>query len=163
MSTNAVARRIDEECFHSHLEQGPFVSGVDRARWRLIEVAWPCAILGISAAPRGQSPSEYGLRFQLSNYPQVAPTARLWDLSRNQPLPPPEWPGGRLRIPAAFNPGWKGGECLYLPCDRCALEGHDVWRTQHPDMIWSPTDDITKYLRIVHELLNSSDYTGRRG
>jgi hypothetical protein len=43
------------------------------------------------------------------------------------------------------------------------MEGHEAWRTQHPSQLWKPNEDITKYLRIVHELLNSGDYTGPRG
>jgi hypothetical protein len=52
---------------------------------------------------------------------------------------------------------------LYLPCDRLSIEGHDAWRTQYPAMNWISTSDITLYLGIVYELLNSSDYTGPRG
>jgi hypothetical protein len=33
---------------------------------------------------------------------------------------------------------------------------------QHPSMVWNPDGDITQYLRIVHDLLNSNDYTGPR-
>jgi hypothetical protein len=29
-------------------------------------------------------------------------------------------------------------------------------------MIWQPTGDITQYLSILYELLNSGDYTGPR-
>jgi hypothetical protein len=107
--------------------------------------------------------AEYALRFELTDYPQTPPTAQPWDAVRNAPLDPARWPGGRSRIAPAFNPGWKGGQCLYLPCDRLSIEGHDGWRSQHPLMIWSPAGDITQYLRIVHDLLTSSDYSGPRG
>jgi hypothetical protein len=29
-------------------------------------------------------------------------------------------------------------------------------------MIWSPRRDITQYLHVIYELLNSGDYTGVR-
>ena len=66
------------------------------------------------------------------------------------------------RVALAFNPGWKGGVCLYLPCDRLSIEGHDQWRSQHPALLWDPEKGLCKYLIIIHELLNSGDYGGRR-
>lgn len=153
----------DERVFRAHLAAGPFQSGVDRGRWRLLALAWPYAVIAIRAAERPGGPAEYALRFECTNYPQTPPTAQPWDAERGVPLEHARWPGGRSRIPLAFNPTWKGGQCLYLPCDRLAIEGHDGWRSQHPSMIWSPAGDITQYLRIVYDLLTSSDYTGPRG
>lgn len=152
----------DESVFRSHVEQGSFQSGVDRRRWRLIKIEWPYVFIAVSAAEREGEPAEYILRFECQNYPQTAPTAQLWDLERGEPLTPERWPAGRNRVPLAFNPGWKNGQCLYVPCDRLSIEGHEAWRNQHPNMIWSPTRNITQYLWIVYDLLNSSDYTGPR-
>lgn len=156
------AMSTDECVFRDHLERGPFQSGVDRGRWRLVSVNWPYAVIAIAAAERPNTPPEYAFRFELTNYPSSPPTSQPWDAEKNVPLDHSRWPGGRGRIPPAFNPGWKGGSCLYLPCDRIAIEGHDPWRTQHPEMIWSPSGDITQYLRIVYDLLNSEDCTGVR-
>lgn len=153
----------DERVFRAHLEAGPFQSGVDRGRWRLLSIAWPHAVIAVSAAERPGGPAEYALRFECSNYPQAPPSAQPWDAERGAPLEHARWPGGRSRLPLAFNPNWKGGQCLYLPCDRLSIDGHDGWRSQHPSLIWSPAGDMTQYLRIVYDLLNSSDYTGRRG
>ncbi len=153
----------DEWVFRAHLEAGPFQSGVDRGRWRLLAIAWPHAVIAVRAAARTGGPAEYALRFECANYPQTPPTAQPWDPDCNAPLGHARWPGGRARLPLAFNPSWKGGQCLYLPCDRHSIDGHDGWRNQHPAMIWSPAGDITQYLRIVYDLLNSSDYTGLRG
>lgn len=152
-----------EMVFRAHLEQGPFQSGVDRGRWRLASVNWPYSVIAVRAAERASAPSEYGFRFELSNYPAAAPTAQPWNDNSNMPLEHHRWPGGRGRIQLAFNPGWKAGSCLYLPCDRYSIEGHDPWRAQHPEMIWNQKGDITQYLRIIHDLLNSEDYTGVRG
>jgi hypothetical protein len=162
-STPAPPRTMlpDERTFHAHLEAGAFLRGAARGRWRLVSVAWPHAVIAVSAAPRTGSPPEYGCRFELTNYPQAPPTAQPWDLARNTPLDPGRWPTGKSRLAGAFNPGWNAS-ALYLPCDRNAITGHDPWRTQHPSMIWSPAGDITQYLRILHELLNSGDYTGAR-
>jgi hypothetical protein len=153
----------DERVFRMHIERGPFQSGMDRQRWRLLSIDWPYVLIGICAATRAGGPTEYMLRFECSNYPHLAPTAQLWDPDRGIPLDPSRWPTGRFRVPLAFNPAWKNGQCLYLPCDRLSFEGHEGWRMQHPSMIWSPASDITLYLRIVHDLLNSNDYTGTRG
>ena len=151
-----------EKVFRAHLERGPFQSGVDRGRWRLASVTWPHSVIAVSATERVNAPSEYVFRFELGNYPVTAPSAQPWNEATNAPLERARWPGGRGRIQLAFNPDWKGGSCLYLPCDRHAIEGHDPWRAQHPDMIWNPKGDITQYLRIIHDLLNSEDYTGIR-
>ncbi len=154
---------VDEQVFRAHLEAGSFQSGFDRGRWRLLSISWPHSVIAVQAAERDGGPPEYALRFEGTNYPQSPPTAQPWDADGDVPLPPERWPGGKTRVPLAFNPGWRGGQCLYLPCDRLSIEGHDPWRTQHPSMIWTPASDITLYLRIVHDLLNSSDYSGPRG
>lgn len=153
----------DEHVFRAHTEAGPFQSGVDRGRWRLLSITWPYATIAIGAAQREHAPREYALRFECSNYPTAAPSAQPWDNERGAPLEQRCWPTGRGRVQLAFNPNWNNGQCLYLPCDRLSIIGHDPWKDQHPAMIWSSTSNITLYLRIVYDLLNSSDYTGTRG
>jgi hypothetical protein len=155
--------QADERVFLAHLEDGPFLSGVDRGRWRLVSVNWPYAVIAVSAAPREGAPDEYAFRFQLTNYPETGPTAMLWDAERGAQLDFKQYPTGCSRAQMAFRTDWNGGQALYLPCDRVAIQGHEPWRTQHPSMIWSPTDNITKYLGIIYDLLNSDDYTGVRG
>ena len=154
---------IAETVLRAHLEAGPFQSGVDRGRWRLVVLDWPHVVITVAAAPRSGAPTEYAFRFECTGYPQVPPTAQPWSEVLKGGLPPAQWPGGRSRVPLAFNPSWKAGQCLYLPCDRLSIEGHEPWRTQHPSLIWSPRRDITQYLAVIYELLNSSDYTGLRG
>ena len=34
-------------------------------------------------------------------------------------------------VPSVFRPEWKQGLCLYLPCDRMSIEGHEAWRNDH--------------------------------
>ena len=152
--------RPDEQVFRDHLGRGSFRSGVARGRWRLLSLEWPYAVIAVAAAPRTGGPSEYAFRFQLTNYPTAAPTAQPWDADQDQPSRFDRRPCGPKRVSKAFRTDWKEGTCLYLPCDREALAGHDQWRTQHPSLVWTPEKDITHYLQIVHELLNSSDYTG---
>jgi hypothetical protein len=159
----ADSQGIDERLLQQHLRGGRFLSGVDRGSWQLIAVTWPFALINVSAAPRPGSPSTYCLRFTLTNYPHQPPTARFWDSDRRTPLARHCWPGGTGRVALAFNPDWKQGECLYLPCDRLSLEGHAPWHQQHPYLIWRPDRDITQYLEVVHDLLHSHTYTGVRG
>jgi len=160
MSTAAM--KPDEQVFRTDIAKGPFVSGEDRGRWRLISIEWPYSVISVRAAARKGAPGEYAFRFELTDYPRTPPTAQPWDLGTGGALAGSKWPTGIHRVPLAFNPAWKGGQCLYLPCDRQSIEGHDAWRTQHPEMIWSTSGDITQYLRVIHDYINSSDYTGIR-
>jgi hypothetical protein len=151
---------VDERVFREHLECGPFQSGVARDRWRLISMTWPHAIIAVSAASREKAPKQYAFRFELTNYPQSPPTAQLWDIEKGITLEHGKRPHGNKRISLAFRTDWKDGQVLYLPCDRQALSSHTNWRTEHPDLLWSSDGDITQCLRIIHDLLNSIDYTG---
>jgi hypothetical protein len=158
----------DEKVFRSHVRSGTFQSGVDHGWWRLVSISWPIALIGVAAAPRPNVPSapaEYIFRFDCANYPQSAPTAQPWDADRNAPLEPAKWPGGRIRMTEVFRPDWAPGQvhCLYAPCDRLSIVGHDGWQSQHPHLIWKSTSNITLYLGFIHDLLNSLDYTGSRG
>ena len=146
----------DQRALQADLEKGRFRLGTAENRWRLIGIAWPMVYIGVSAKDR----HEYVMRFNCAGYPQTPPTAGPWDIPGNRVLPFERWPrsqGGRLG--SVFRTDWKGGAALYLPCDREAIAGHDAWRTQMPSKIWRPAEGIVQYLELVHELLNSIDYT----
>lgn len=153
---------LEERVFRAHVEQGSFQSGAERCWWRLISINWPHAVISIAAALREKAPKEFAFRFELSGYPNALPTAQPWDTEAAAPLPHGKWPTGGARITAVFNPAWNHGQALYLPCDRLAIKDHTAWVTQYPELIWVPEDNITKYLKAVHELLNSESYTGIR-
>jgi hypothetical protein len=153
---------LDEQILRSHLEGGLFQSGVALQKWQLISIDWPYVLISVSAAAHEGWPSAYDFRFECSNYPDTPVTAQPWDLEHDAPLDPSKWPGGKSRVPKVFNPDWKAGQCLYLPCDRISLEGHADWYSKHAHLIWKSTSDITLYLEAIYELLNSSDYTGPR-
>lgn len=148
--------RPDERAFQADLERAPFLVGVADGRWKLIKTSGVIAIISIVA----RDGRAYSFRFDITGYPQVPPTARLWDSEADATLPVKYWPrscrGGRLG--AVFRQDWKSGSALYLPCDREAIEGHDGWRTQMPSKIWQPDVGIVHYLEEVHELLQCSDY-----
>ena len=148
----------EEEVFLAHLAGGRFRSGVAAGRWRFVSLSWPYTTFGL----RATDGVEYGLRFECRNYPQTPATGRPWDIKLDAPLAFNKWPTGRERVPLAFNPNWKDGTCLYLPCDRQSIDGHMNWYQEHPSLVWDPTLGIVHYLRIVHDLLNSDDYRGPR-
>lgn len=150
--------QLEERVFLAHLAGARFRSGVAAKRWRHISTAWPHAVFAVTA----RDGLEYGLRFELSDYPRSPATAQPWDIERDAPLEASCWPTGHSRVPLAFNPGWQSGRCLYLPCDRLSIEGHPNWLHEHPSLIWDPALGVVHYLRIVHDLLNSGDYGGRR-
>ena len=137
-----------------------FRCGQIDGRWRLVSEAWPHVVIAVSAAPRPNSPPEFGLRFECSGYPQQAVTAQPWNLATNGALAAHLWPRGKLILPSVFRPEWHSGTCLYLPCDRISMNGHDVWVNQHPNRLWHPARGIICYLEQVHDLLNQDDYTG---
>ena len=147
----------DEKALRCDVESGRFLAGEAKVRWRLISIEWPYLLIGVFAKDK----REFVLRFNCAGYPQNPPTARLWDMASGAPLSVNDWPQGGGRIAAVFNPSWKSGVALYLPCDRTAIEGHDNWRHEHPAKIWNPAKGITQYLEIVHELLQSRDYLAR--
>ncbi|MCY3893331.1 MAG: hypothetical protein OXF61_00195 [Acidimicrobiaceae bacterium] len=149
----------DERALRAALESAAFQSGVDGGRWRLVDVAWPIGSFAVTAAARPNSPSEYGLRIDLSGYPQQPPTATPWDLELDARLTAEKRPKG-FRAERVFRTDWEEGRALYAPWDRVALSGHSAWLDRHPEDAWHPERDIAFFLGRVHELLNADDYTG---
>jgi hypothetical protein len=140
-----------------------FRHGEIEGRWRRLGTAWPHTVIAVSAPPRPRGPSEFPFRFECSGYRQTPVTAQPWDFGTNTPLPSNRWPIGTSIVPSVFRPGWKNGQCLYLPCDRLSIDGHDQWRNQHPSRLWQPSRGIICYVEQIYELLNQSDYTGVSG
>lgn len=152
----------DERAFRNDVVEAPFALGECQLRWSLGTISWPFVHISISAAQRDVGPNAYWFRFDCRGYPTQAPTAQPWDVVAKQALPANKWPTGRSRVPAVFRPEWNNSKCLYIPCDRIAAVGHTAWAVDHPSLIWCPDKGIVLYLNAVHELLNSSDYTGAR-
>jgi hypothetical protein len=134
--------------------------GQIEGRWRHVATDWPHVVISVAAPERANAPAEFAFRFECSGYREIAPTAQPWDLAANRPLPASRWPTGRSIVSSVFRPTWKQGICLYLPCDRVAMEGHDQWRNQYPARLWQPARGIICYLEQIYELLNQSDYSG---
>ncbi|WP_207003666.1 DUF7665 family protein [Trinickia mobilis] len=152
----------DEKAFRSDLLKAPFMLGELEGRWKLVSLEWPIALIDVTALDG----LRYRLRFDLSNYPASPPTSRLWSRDKNAELAHALFPrsrNGNGRVKEVFRTDWIGGQALYLPCDRVALSGHDVWLQQMPSKIWQPSVGITHYLELVHELLNCPDYAPPAG
>lgn len=150
----------DQLLIERDLAASDFRRGEIEKRWRHIATTWPHVLIAVSAALRANAPSEYGFRFECTGYRQSPPTAQPWDLTSDTALALTKWPTGRSIVPSVFRPQWKDGACLYLPCDRMALEGHANWQHEHPARLWNPSRGIVGYLEQLYELLNSNDYTG---
>jgi len=153
----------DHLLLEQDLAAADFRCGEIEGRWRHVSTAWPHATIAISAPARPNGPKEFGFRFECSGYRQNPVTAQPWDIDANTPLPPSRWPTGTSIVPSVFRPTWMHGRCLYLPCDRLSIAGHEGWRAQHPSRLWQPARGILCYLEQVYELLNQADYTGPLG
>jgi hypothetical protein len=139
-----------------------FRCGEVEGRWRHVATAWPHVVIAVAAPPRPGAPAEFGFRFNCSGYRHTPVTAQPWNLATNQPLLPASWPTGPSIVSSVFRPEWKNGHCLYLPCDRMSIEGHDQWRNEHPSRLWQPTRGIICYLEQLHGLFFDCDYSGVR-
>ena len=145
----------DEQSLRADLASARFLSGEDRNRWQFKKLEWPFVYINVIARDR----REYTLRLDCSGFPTTPPTGTFWDPSTNSKLSFDKWPKGGERLQLAFKPGWKSGDALYIPCDRESIVGHDCWFAQYPQLIWNPAKGISHYLEVVHELLQSRDYT----
>jgi hypothetical protein len=150
----------DRLMLEQDLAAAEFRCGEAEGRWRHIASQWPHIVIAVSAPARVNAPPEFGFRFDCSGYRQTPVTAQPWDLKHNTALARSLRPTGPSHVCAVFRPDWKNGQCLYLPCDRMSIEGHDEWRTKYPSRLWKPTRGIICYLEQIYDLLHQSDYTG---
>lgn len=150
----------DRTAFELDLAAPEFRCGELEGRWRHVSTRWPHAVIAVAAPDRPNSPAEFGFRFELSGYRQAPPVCQPWDLVGDGALPAARWPQGGPIVSSVFRPQWKHGACLYLPCDRMSIEGHDNWRHEHPSRLWRPSRGIVCYLEQIYELLHQSDYSG---
>jgi len=135
-----------------NLSSGRFLAGAAKGRWRLVDVKWPIAFIEVGACDGRR----FTLRFECTGYPDIAPTATLWDLTSGQQLDAVRWPRGG-RVSSVFNPNWKGGTALYIPCDRESIVGHSNWLSEHPWLIWNPSRGLLQYIEAIYEILQSQE------
>jgi len=152
----------DRALLEQDLAAPEFRCGEIEGRWTRGTISWPYVIVAVSAPERPRSPAEYGFRFECTGYRQNPVTAQPWDLQGNSPLAAERWPTGPVIVSSVFRPEWKQGLCLYLPCDRMSIEGHENWRSIHPSRLWDANRGIICYLEQIHGLLHESDCSGTR-
>jgi len=147
----------DECLFRLHLEQPSFQLGAALGNWGLNgaadNICWPHVVLWVKTEKRFAPEGRVTLRFTLDGYPQQAPTACPWDVGHDTPLAVEHWPKGEINVSRVFKPSWNSS-ALYAPCDRIAMNGHDIWRQQHTGWWWQPDFTIVRYLEFVHSCLN---------
>lgn len=157
--------RVDKEAFKKHLELSSFIYGEQKGKWAVLGDPewpdWPKVLIWVKAAVKPNGPSGFYFRFDLTNYPAIAPTACPWDKEKNERLEFEIWPAGPKFVSSVFRrAGWAGGNALYAPCDRLGdLSGHPAWKQQHPEYFWNKeTSTIITYLNFLNAMLNSNDY-----
>ena len=157
-----VAMLPDEIVLRAHLESARFRIGVAEGRWRLDDLKWPHAVLIVSAERRKDAPDEFSFRFELSGYPEAAPTACIWDAVAGNPLPGtgrPKGPDGQIL--QLFRVNWLEGRALYAPYDRLAMTDHGPnWADQWPMSKWNRDRDLTFVLGRIYDELHGADYVG---
>ena len=153
--------RPDERALRQHLRGGRFVAGVAAGKWWLISLTWPVALIAVAAAERPNGPKEFVLRFDLTDYPQAAPTGGIWDVDGDASLAPDHRPKGHPAAQLFRTDGWAGGAtAMYAPWDRVALQAHPEWAQTYPRQAWNATRDLSFALSQIHEVLNADDYLG---
>lgn len=156
----ATIRPPDLVLLEQDLAAAEFRCGEVEGRWRHVATSWPHVTIAVSAPARPQAPTEFAFRFECAGYRCTPVTGQPWDIQSHTPLPGSRWPTGPSIVASVFRHEWKKGQCLYLPCDRLAIDGHDNWRHEHPHRLWQPQRGIICYLEQIYELFHQSDYSG---
>ena len=133
-----------------------FLVGVARRNWNKESFEFPVLVITVAATEPDGTASEYGFHFELTGYPGIAPEVHIWDLKKDQILPPELRPKGSPRVVTAFQE-W-GDRTVYRPWERHGAV-HNNWTGEHPDLAWHPKRDLTFILEDLHGLLNSNALT----
>lgn len=142
------------ELFNEHLSSAEYQSGEIEERWGKIinenGPKWPVFIFWVTSS----TGDKYNFKFDFTSYPNLAPTAIMWNVSTSSPLDPAKRPKHTKRQQQAFK-HW-GKPSNYLPCDRIAFDpGHSSWANQHSTLVWNNrTDTFLKYLNELYQILN---------
>jgi hypothetical protein len=67
-----------------HLGSAAYLGGADSGRWSLIDLSWPFATVAATVGRSRRPSGQVTLRFDLTQYPAVAPTSHPWDLARRR-------------------------------------------------------------------------------
>lgn len=146
MIADPAALRLEAE-----LASPAFAQGVDGKRWRVVACAFPTLDIMISATEPDGSPSEYGIRLELTNFPAIAPMARIWDFAADTALAVPARPKGNQRVQIAFQ-NWSD-DTVYRPWER-RTGPHNSVAANLPHLAWRPDRTLAFILEDLHGILN---------
>lgn len=150
----------DERAVRKHLDGAVFQAGVTTGRWRLMSFEWPNVTIAVRAAPRVGAPDEFVIRFEVTGYPNIAPTGDIWDLAAGTLLSAARRPKGDAIGMIFRTDGWNGGAGMYAPWDRVGLQAHPDWAQVYPRSAWLASRTLTFVLEQVSERLMADDYLG---
>jgi hypothetical protein len=144
----------DEAALASDLTSERFEIGVDRGWWALRDRSGTTATFHV-VAETGRS---VDLILDCAGYPGFAPAGALWSIPDASPLQTSLWPQGG-RASEVFSLAWSvgNGGSPYIPYDRRALMGHDVWRTDHPRHVWGADKSVVDYLLLIRDVLRPAN------
>jgi len=148
----------DLKAFVTDSNNADFQIGIDEGKWGIEDFDpqfpyWPTVFIWIQSAVKENGQGKYYFKFDLTDYPEKAPTACFWNITENKVLPFELRPTGNEFVKAAFHSTFYGGNCLYIPCDRNAIVNHPDWPVKYPSLCWRSTFTIVHYLNYVHFLL----------
>jgi hypothetical protein len=146
MIEDPAARRVEAD-----LASLAFAAGVEAGRWRIVASAFPTLDIMIAATEPDGRASEYGVRFELSNFPATAPRSRIWNFAADTPLATPERPQGNRRVQVAFQ-SW-GDDTVYRPWER-NTGPHNSIAANSPLFAWRPDRTLAFILEDLHGILN---------
>ena len=135
------------------LQEGDFLRGCDAGCWRIVSNTFPVLDFAISATEPDGTPSEYGFRAEVSNYPAQAPMVRIWDHDSDAPLPANLRPKGGARVQKTFQ--YWGEDTVYRPWDRMTGP-HGNNATNYPHLAWNPERLLVFIFEDLHGILNSN-------
>lgn len=148
MITDPSAGRVEAD-----LQDGGIVTGCESGRWRILTYKFPTLDFVISATEPDGTPSEYGFRAELSNYPGQPPMVQIWDHKTNQPLAGAQRPKGSRRVQISFQQ-WSS-DTVYRPWER--LTGpHNNNANAYPHLAWRPDRRLTFVFEDLYGILNSN-------
>lgn len=131
-----------------------FELGLARGQWGVHSQIGTELILCLRS-PDGR---DFALRCLCNGYPSAPPCIAAWSVERNSIALPEERPLASGQLAIVFRTDWEGGNHLYHPMERCAIQTHPNWRHELPHRVWSTHLGIVQIVEEIYELLHSSDY-----
>ena len=135
----------------AELTRPEFAEGEERGRWRVVANDFPRLDIVIAGTEPDGTASEYGFRFELTNFPGTAPMVRIWDFGKDEPLHKDLRPKGNRRIEKAFQQ-W-GDDTVYRPWDR-RTGPHISNAASMQHLAWRVDRTLTFILEDLHGILN---------